>query len=162
MQWATQHHISMMVLFQDLRKPEPTSKAAQSFLSSPFLYSPDPNAITVAATVIVWNRLVEVLHLQELWNPVIKKFYFKTALQDGDAGLLEQWESQLAFIAQLRATGGLSPVLGNFSKISVDVFESDSDPNTSDTNITSAEELDSSDAGLSEDEEALGLESLNI
>ncbi|EGG13009.1 uncharacterized protein MELLADRAFT_87078 [Melampsora larici-populina 98AG31] len=160
MRWAIQRHISLMDLFQDLRKPEPTSDAAQAFLSSPFLSSPDTTNISDAATAIVWNRLVNVLHLQEVWNLDLMNIFLKTDLQDGDGQLLEEWESQVSLIARLRANGSLTPVLGNFSTITVESFESDTDPDPTDTDNTTADEK-SSDAGSSDDEEMRILEVLN-
>ncbi|EGG12645.1 uncharacterized protein MELLADRAFT_86843 [Melampsora larici-populina 98AG31] len=161
MRWATQQHISLMDIFQDLRKSEPTSDAARAFLSSPFLSSPDPTTISDAETVIVWTRLVDVLHLQEVWNLDLMEIFLKTDLQDGDGELLEQWNSQVALIARMRANGSLTPVLGNFSTITVESFESDSDPDATDTDHTTADEIESSDAGSSDDEELRILEELN-
>ncbi|KAH9806904.1 hypothetical protein DFH28DRAFT_1010929, partial [Melampsora americana] len=161
MRWAIQRHKLLTAIFQDLRKPEPTSDASKAFLSSPFLSSPDPTTLLDAVTVIVYNNLVEVLHLQEVWNPDLMKIFLKPDLQDGDAELLEEWQSQVTMIARMRVNSILTPLLGNFPANPIEYIQSDSEADSTDTDNTTADEFDSSDAGSSDDEEVKIMEVLN-
>ncbi|KAH9825058.1 hypothetical protein DFH28DRAFT_1077494 [Melampsora americana] len=149
MRWAVQRHSSLMNLFLELRDTlaaEPTSEAAKSLLSSPFLSSPNQQAVLTSATVIVYNHLSHVFHLQEMWNQDLMQLFPKTHTQVGDDELKFDWESQVALITSLRAYCDFTPIPGDFASITQQPLRHNPDDPNDDT---------------SEDEELVVLESLN-
>lgn len=105
----------MSLLHQIESLKHSTGDGCKGLTSHQLLSSLSNDGKTIAATVVIHTRWIELCQLQEKWHFDVIKVFKSTKTQNGNTQMIELWNSQVEDITQKQKNGTFSAIPGNFN-----------------------------------------------